>query len=119
MHGGEGLGSAVRVAGVVAVMRLVLAFGSESASAVPVVSFKCSPEPSNCGKGRKILTAWPRLPRFRLKQRWTYRGDAYRLSPGRYRWLVWPGFGPRSKADYGRRMGPSTFVVRRVSAGPR
>jgi hypothetical protein len=70
-------------------------------------------------KGRKILTAWPRLPRFRLKQRWTYRGDAYRLSPGRYRWLVWPGFGPRSKADYGRRMGPSTFVVRRVSAGPR
>ena len=68
-------------------------------------------------KGRKILSAWPTRPRYQLKRRWTYRGELRRLVPGRYRWLVWPGFGPRSKADYGRRMGPGTFEVRRSMAG--
>jgi hypothetical protein len=66
-------------------------------------------------KGRKILSVWPRRPQYQLKRRWTYRGKVRRLVPGKYRWLVWPGFGPRSKADYGRRMGPSTFYVRRVA----
>jgi hypothetical protein len=65
-------------------------------------------------KGRKILTVWPTRARYQLKRRWTYRGDLRRLAPGRYRWLVWPGFGRRSRADYGRRIGPSTFRVRRL-----
>jgi hypothetical protein len=65
--------------------------------------------------GRKILTVWPTRPRYQLKRRWTYRGEVRRLVPGRYRWLVWPGFGRRSRADYGRRIGPSTFRVRRLS----
>jgi hypothetical protein len=39
-------------------------------------------------------------------------GQALRLGPGEYRWIVWPGFGPRSKADYGRRIGRRTFEVR-------
>ena len=64
--------------------------------------------------GHKILSAWPSRPRYRLKMRWTYRGERRRLAPGRYRWAVWPGFGSRSRADYGRRMGPSTFVVPRA-----
>jgi hypothetical protein len=65
-------------------------------------------------RGRKILSVWPARPRYQLKARWRYGGRSWRLEPGRYRWLVWPGFGPRSKADYGRRIGPSTFrVVRR------
>jgi hypothetical protein len=64
-------------------------------------------------RGRKIMSVWPTRPRYQMKRRWTYRGKLRRLVPGKYRWLVWPGFGPRSKADYGRRMGPSTFVVRR------
>jgi hypothetical protein len=68
-------------------------------------------------KGRKILSVWPTRPQYQLKRRWTYRDKVRRLIPGKYRWLVWPGFGPRSKADYGRRMGPSTFHVRRVAAG--
>jgi Ca2+-binding RTX toxin-like protein len=59
----------------------------------------------------KVLSAWPSRPRYRLKPRWSYRGRQRRLAPGRYRWAVWPGFGPRSRADYGRRMGPSTFEV--------
>jgi hypothetical protein len=64
--------------------------------------------------GRKILTVWPTVPRYQLKQRWTYRGKRRRLGPGRYRWVVWPGYGPRAKADYGRRIAASTFVVTRA-----
>jgi hypothetical protein len=63
----------------------------------------------------KILTAWPSKPQHRLKLRWRYRGKRYRLSPGEYQWIVWPGFGPRSKADYGRRIGRRSFVVRAAS----
>jgi hypothetical protein len=70
-------------------------------------------------KGRKILTVWPKRARYQLKQRWSYRGDVYRLASAKYRWLVWPGFGPRSKADYGRRIGPGTFEIRRLRAALR
>jgi hypothetical protein len=63
--------------------------------------------------GRKILSAWPTKPRYRLKLRWRYGGERHRLTPGRYRWIVWPGYGPRTRADYGRKIGPSTFRVRR------
>jgi hypothetical protein len=62
---------------------------------------------------RKWLTAWPRVPRYQVKRRWTYAGKPHRLTPGRYRWIVWPGYGPRSKADYGKAIGSSTFVVKR------
>jgi hypothetical protein len=69
--------------------------------------------------GRKILSVWPSRARYQLKRRWTYRGELRVLAPAKYRWLVWPGFGPRSKADYGRRIGPSSFVVRRARAAIR
>jgi hypothetical protein len=62
--------------------------------------------------GRKILTVWPAQARYRLKLRWTYRGERLRLAPGDYRWLVWPGIGPRSRADYGKRIVRSTFEIR-------
>ena len=61
--------------------------------------------------GRKLLSAWPARPRYQLKRRWTFGGLSRRLEPGRYRWLIWPGFGPRSKGDYGRRIGPGVFRV--------
>jgi hypothetical protein len=63
----------------------------------------------------KILTGWPSKPQYRLKLRWRYRGKRYRLGPGDYHWIVWPGFGPRSKADYGRRIGRRSFEVRAAS----
>lgn len=63
--------------------------------------------------GRKILTAWPVRPRYQLAKRWMYAGKSHPLSPGRYRWIVWPGFGPRSHAEYGKPIGRSNFVVRR------
>jgi hypothetical protein len=65
-------------------------------------------------RGVKILSVWPARPHYQLKRRWTYGGRRWRLEPGRYRWLVWPGFGPRSKADYGRRIGPGWFRVGRA-----
>jgi hypothetical protein len=61
----------------------------------------------------KVLSAWPRHARMRLPRTWQYAGRSYRLRPGRYRWYVWPGFGPRSARRYGRLIGSRTFVVRR------
>jgi hypothetical protein len=62
-------------------------------------------------RGRKIFSAWPSRPSFRLPRTWTYKGRRYRLRPGSYRWYVWPGHGPRSAAKYGRLLGGSTFIV--------
>jgi hypothetical protein len=64
-------------------------------------------------RGHKVLSAWPARPRYRLKARWTYAHKLQHLRPGRYRWMVWPGFGRRAKANYGRLIGQSTFVVKR------
>jgi hypothetical protein len=60
----------------------------------------------------KILSTWPQRTGLKLAARWTYRGHRHRLSPGRYRWYVWPGFGPRFRARYGAEIGSGTFVVR-------
>jgi hypothetical protein len=63
--------------------------------------------------GRKVLSVWPSRPRYQLTRRWSYRGKVRRLVPGRYRWRVWPGYGPRSKGDYGKQIGPRTFTLLR------
>jgi hypothetical protein len=63
--------------------------------------------------GRKVLSAWPTKARYRLKRRWTYQGERRRLRPGRYRWVVWPGYGPRSESNYGKRLGPTAFRISR------
>jgi hypothetical protein len=62
-------------------------------------------------RGRRVLSAWPARPGFRLRRTWTYNGRRHRLRPGVYRWYVWPGLGRRSAADFGRLLGSSTFVV--------
>ena len=64
--------------------------------------------------GRKILSRWPIRPRLALKARWRYAGHSYRLRPARYRWYVWPGYGLRSTAQYGRLAVRGRFrIVRR------
>jgi hypothetical protein len=60
----------------------------------------------------KILSVWPSRPLYQLKRRWSYRGERQRLAPGHYHWIVWPGFGPRSETNYGKRIGRSAFEVR-------
>jgi hypothetical protein len=60
----------------------------------------------------KVLSAWPRLSKLKLKKRWSYRGRSYTLKKGRYRWYVWPGFGGQASIQYGQLLGESTFIVR-------
>jgi len=60
----------------------------------------------------KVLSVWPTRPRLRLPGRWSYAGKTYRLSPGRYRWYVWPGQGALKAARYGALLGGSSFIVR-------
>jgi hypothetical protein len=61
--------------------------------------------------GRKILSVWPSRAHYRLKRRWSYGGKTRHLVPGRYRWRVWPGFGRRSKGNYGKQIGARTFKL--------
>ena len=61
--------------------------------------------------GRKVLSRWPARPRLQLRSRWHFRGHVRHLRPGKYEWDVWPGFGSRSRARYGRRIGSRTFVI--------
>jgi hypothetical protein len=60
---------------------------------------------------RKILSAWPTRPRYQLQRRWSYKGKLRRLTPGRYVWYVWPGYGRRSAARYGDLIGRRAFRV--------
>lgn len=60
---------------------------------------------------RKVLTEWPGGPSLTIPTGWTYHGSSYRLQPGRYVWFVWPGFGARTKHQYGPLVGRSVFVV--------
>jgi hypothetical protein len=52
--------------------------------------------------GRKILSAWPRGTHYTLRATWRYHHKTYKLTAGRYRWYVWPGYGPRARHRYGR-----------------
>jgi hypothetical protein len=60
---------------------------------------------------RKILSAWPRRTRLRLHRTWRFHGHRHRLQPGTYRWYVWPGYGRRSRRNYGRLLGIRTFTI--------
>jgi hypothetical protein len=62
---------------------------------------------------KKILSIWPVKTTLTLQSRWKYQGHAYKLSPGVYRWYVWPGFGARKAVDYGEMLGFSTFQILR------
>lgn len=59
----------------------------------------------------KILTAWPSKAIFRLRSTWTFQGAKQRLAAGRYRWYVWPGYGARSRVEYGPMLGSRTFEI--------
>ena len=61
--------------------------------------------------GKKILTAWTKHPKLRLEKSWKYQGRAYALTPGVYRWFVWPGLLLPSANQYGKLVGSRTFVI--------
>ncbi|HEY9376066.1 MAG TPA: hypothetical protein VIQ02_03105, partial [Jiangellaceae bacterium] len=60
----------------------------------------------------KIFSAWPTRNSIQLKGTWKYAGRNYRLSPGRYNWYVWAGYGSRARKDFGPLLGSSSFVVK-------
>jgi len=60
---------------------------------------------------QKVLSVWPTRTRLQLRARWKFAGRVRRLTPGAYRWYVWPGFGVPSARNYGQLLGQSTFVV--------
>ena len=64
-------------------------------------------------RGAKVLSTWPAHARLQLRPTWRFDHRRYRLKPGRYRWYVWPGFGRRGSARYGRLIGSGGFVVTR------
>lgn len=61
--------------------------------------------------GHKVLSLWPARPRLQLQPTWGFEGRVRRLIPAVYEWEVWPGFGPRSRARYGPRVGHRSFVI--------
>jgi hypothetical protein len=63
-------------------------------------------------KKGKILSAWPSGPSFRLQKTWKFGNVTNNLTPGRYKWYVWPGLGKRSANRYGPALGESSFTVR-------
>jgi hypothetical protein len=66
--------------------------------------------------GTKVLSRWPARARLQLSDRWRFEGRVRRLVPGRYEWDVWPGYGRRSAARYGQRIGGRSFVIPEASA---
>jgi hypothetical protein len=66
---------------------------------------------SAAGLGRKVLSAWPLKPHYRLKKSWKYSKKLRKLVPGgHYTWVVFPGYGKRTAHKYGPLIGHSTFV---------
>jgi hypothetical protein len=59
---------------------------------------------------KRIYAAWPTMRQVGLQTSWEWSGHRFHLSPGRYRWYVWAGFGSRRSAQY-RIVGSARFVV--------
>jgi hypothetical protein len=67
---------------------------------------------AKAAKKGKILSAWPKGTSLKLKKRWKLDGNTHSLTPGRYKWYVWPGLGKRSANKYGPAIGESSFTVK-------
>jgi hypothetical protein len=62
--------------------------------------------------GARILDLWPKSNRASIPARWSYGGERYRLSPGRYKWFVYPGFGVQDQLRLGKMQAHGIIVVR-------
>ena len=60
--------------------------------------------------GKRILAAWPLTTQLALHAHWRWAGHQYRLTPAKYAWFAWAGFGARAAARY-KPLGHSTFIV--------
>jgi len=117
----------VAIVGVPRAPKLIRPAQAERVSAPPLLTWVPTPSADYynvqlirlIGKTKtvKILSVWPAKARFQLTASWIYDKKRFVLTPGRYRWFVWPGFGPRKDADYGTGLGQSLFVVVKKKAG--
>lgn len=64
-------------------------------------------------KAERVLDLWPVHNRTLLPGRWTSKGVSRTLSPGRYLWFVYPGFGARADARYGEPVQSGILVIDR------
>jgi hypothetical protein len=60
---------------------------------------------------KKVLEAWPAIPRLDLPKSWTFGNEAHRLEAGTYRWFAWPAYFANRKPRYGAPIVRSTFTV--------
>jgi len=67
--------------------------------------------------GDKIFRARPSSPRLVLPAHWTFHGTHYNLLPGRYSWMVRPGYGSRARGRYGPATVRAKLVIQRGSVG--
>jgi hypothetical protein len=62
-------------------------------------------------EGKRVLDLWPTSPRVVVPTTLVKHGPKARLSPGRYLWFVYPGFGAKSARHYGALAGSGVLVV--------
>jgi hypothetical protein len=60
--------------------------------------------------GKRILAAWPLKTELALRAHWRWGGRRYRLTPAKYAWFAWAGFGSRAAARY-KPLGHSSFII--------
>jgi len=65
--------------------------------------------------GDKIFRARPSSPRLVLPTHWTFHHTHYSLVPGRYSWVVRPGYGPRARGRYGPATVRAKLAIQRGS----
>jgi hypothetical protein len=64
-------------------------------------------------KAQRVLDLWPSVNRVLLPESWTHQGKSRTLSPGRYLWFVYAGFGARADARYGEPVQGGILVIDR------
>ena len=65
-------------------------------------------------RGRRIFRARTAEPRLQMPRSWRYGGKRFRLSPGRYRWVVYPS---RGEGRYSAPVVNARLVVPRAGQG--
>jgi hypothetical protein len=61
--------------------------------------------------GKRVLDLWPTSPRVVVPATSVNHGPLAHLSPGRYLWFVYPGFGAKPAQKYGALAGTGVLVV--------
>jgi hypothetical protein len=61
--------------------------------------------------GKRFLDLWPTLSHVVLPTASVENGAQVRLTPGRYLWFAYPGFGPKASQRYGALAGSGVLVV--------